>query len=210
MQARLGHRLARLPRLVVCAHDNDTVDTAHPADKQSLRDRLTEARGARSTEQINLARARIRSVVLDRHAEQGWSCVCGYLPLRTEPGSVELLRELADRGVRVLVPVLLADRDLDWAEWDEQPGAALGLGAIADADAVLAPALAVAADGTRLGRGGGSYDRALARVRTSVQVAALVFDEELVDALPTDPWDVRVSAVITPSGWRDVTNPATG
>ena len=186
------------------ADDNDTVDTVHPASKQALRDRLSAARLARTAEQIDLARARIRSVVLDRHAEQGWSCVCGYLPLRTEPGSVELLGGLADRGVRVLVPVLLADRDLDWAEWDGLPGAPLGPEAIADADAVLAPALAVASDGTRLGRGGGSYDRALARVRADAEVAALLFDDELVDALPSDPWDVRVRAVVTPTGWRAI------
>ena len=176
----------------------------HPAGKQALRERLSEARRARPDGEIESARARIRSAVLDRHAERGWSCVCGYVPLRTEPGSVELLGELADRGVRVLVPVLLADRDLDWAEWDGQPGAPIGAAAIGAADAVLAPALAAAADGTRLGRGGGSYDRALARVRTGAEIAALLYDEELVAALPSDPWDVPVGAVVTPSGWRDL------
>ena len=175
-----------------------------PVGKQALRERLAEVRRARSDADIELARARVRSAVLDRHAERGWSCVGGYLPLRTEPGSLELLEALADRGVRLLVPVLLADRDLDWAEWDGRPGEPIGPSAIADADAVLVPALAVALDGTRLGRGGGSYDRALARIPASAVVAALVYDEELVAALPTDPWDVRVSAVVTPSGWLDI------
>jgi 5-formyltetrahydrofolate cyclo-ligase len=70
------------------------------------------------------------------------------------------------------------------------------------ADAVLVPALAVGRDGVRLGRGGGSYDRALARVAPGTPRAALLFDEELVDALPADPWDVPVTDVVSPSGWR--------
>jgi 5-formyltetrahydrofolate cyclo-ligase len=71
---------------------------------------------------------------------------------------------------------------------------------------VLAPALAVARDGSRLGRGGGSYDRALARCPADAVLAAVVFDEEVVDVLPSDAWDVRVHLAVTPSGWRTLGN----
>ncbi len=64
------------------------------------------------------------------------------------------------------------------------------------------PALAVAADGTRLGRGGGSYDRALSRRAPGSTVAALVFDDEIVAALPHDVWDVAVDAAVSPAGWH--------
>jgi 5-formyltetrahydrofolate cyclo-ligase len=80
----------------------------------------------------------------------------------------------------------------------------LGVGAIVDADAVLVPALAVALDGTRLGRGGGSYDRALARRRPGCPAVALLFDGEVVAALPHDSWDAPVDGVITPAGWLDL------
>jgi 5-formyltetrahydrofolate cyclo-ligase len=131
--------------------------------------------------------------------------VAGYEPLPSEPGSYELLEELTARGVEVLVPVTLPDRDLDWRRAHSGPtDRTLGVGAVARVDCVLAPALAVAADGTRLGRGGGSYDRALARLPARTVVAALVYDDELVDALPRDAWDVAVDAVVTPSGWRDL------
>src|SRR5262249_28958165 len=121
---------------------------------------------------------------------------------RTEPGSTELLAALHAHRITVLVPVLLPDRDLDWADWTPAgSGAQLGVDAIGHVDLVLAPALAVARDGTRLGRGGGSYDRALARCATGTVLAALVFDEEVVAALPHDEWDVPVQAAVTPSGW---------
>ena len=76
----------------------------------------------------------------------------------------------------------------------------LGVQTVAEADLVLVPALAVGADGTRLGRGGGSYDRALARVPAGVPVVALLYDGELLPAVPSEPHDRRVTAVVTPSG----------
>ena len=196
--------------------------------KQQLRERLLAARRDRGPDEIDAARAGVRAAIRT-HAEQaGWRCVAGYLPLRTEPGSMDALADLRALGVRVLVPVLLADRDLDWTQWDgtqwngnqwngnqgDGPdqntpfSGPLGVDAIAAADAVLVPALAVAHDGTRLGRGGGSYDRALARVPAGVPRIALLFDGELVAELPREPWDQPVTAVITPSGVRPLPIPA--
>lgn len=171
------------------------------ADKQDLREEYLQERRALSADEIAAARAAVRAAVLAEQARAGWTSVAGYLPLRTEPGSRELLEELVRREVRVLVPVTLPDHDLDWVQL---PGdVPMGTDAIAAVDAVLVPALAVAADGTRLGRGGGSYDRALARVLPGTPIAALLYDTELVARLPGEAWDRPVTATVTPSGgWR--------
>ncbi|MDP9461630.1 MAG: 5-formyltetrahydrofolate cyclo-ligase, partial [Actinomycetota bacterium] len=85
----------------------------------------------------------------------------------------------------------------------EPLGPRLGPTAIGTADVIVVPALAVARDGVRLGRGGGYYDRALRHSRPDAVVVALVHDDELVDELPAEPHDHRVNAVVTPSGgWR--------
>ena len=175
-----------------------------PALKAQLRRTYSAARLGRDDAAIEQARATVCSIVLQRCERDGWRCVAGYLPLRTEPGSEQLLAGLRSLGVRVLVPVLLPDRDLDWTRWDgaQSPVRQLGVGAIAAADAVLVPALAVARNGVRLGRGGGSYDRALPHAAAGAPRAALLFDGELVDRLPADPWDVPVTDVITPGGWQ--------
>ena len=76
------------------------------------------------------------------------------------------------------------------------------MAAVADADVVLVPALAVGADGARLGRGGGSYDRALARVPAGRPRTALLYDGELLPGVPAEPHDQRVTGVVTPSGAR--------
>jgi len=138
--------------------------------------------------------------------------VAAYVPLSGEPAGPGLVDALAAVAARVLLPVLRDDRDLDWGVYAgparlvdgrfglRQPvGPLLGVAAIASADLVIVPAVAVDRTGMRLGRGGGSYDRALARVTTGL-VVALLYDGELVESVPADAHDRPVDAVITPSG----------
>lgn len=183
------------------------------ADKAQLRRGFAAARAARTPSELDDARARVRAHVMSRAVTEGWRAVAAYLPLRTEPGSTQLLAALCDGDVDVLVPVVLPDRDLDWTRWVEDgpgdpmapaPGPTLGRDAIAGVDAALVPAFAVSPSGTRLGRGGGSYDRALRRVGPGALVAAVVFDDEIVAELPADPWDVPVGWAVSPTGWTEL------
>ncbi len=141
--------------------------------------------------------------------------VAGYAAMGTEPPTEPVLDALLRRGVRVLLPVLRDDDDLDWAHYAgrdaltvgrhgiAQPrGPRLGVDAVAECDVVLCPALAVDAHGTRLGRGGGSYDRALPRLRAQTWTCALLFDGEVCDRLPHAHHDRPVHAAVTPSGVR--------
>lgn len=126
----------------------------------------------------NAARAAVLAPLLEGRR------VASYEAFGTEP--------VAPLPDGVLVPVLLPDRDLAWRTLDGEPGR------VEDVDVVLVPALAVDRSGTRLGRGGGSYDRALRRA--GGLVVALLHEGELVEELPAEPHDVRVHAVALPSG----------
>jgi 5-formyltetrahydrofolate cyclo-ligase len=154
----------------------------------------------------------LRDQVLDRPEVAAAGTIAAYYSVGTEPGTHALVFALWKRGSYVVLPVLLEDGDLDWASYEGPdslaPGPkgllqpvepARGTGTVARADVVLVPALAVDAAGHRLGRGGGSYDRALARVSGQVPTIALVYDNELVPALPTGSHDQRVRAVARPS-----------
>jgi len=138
--------------------------------------------------------------------------VAAYVSVGREPGTGSLLDALVARGHRVLLPVLRRDGDLDWCRYTdsaslapaargllEPVGSRLGVEAIGQADAVLCPGLAVDRNGLRLGRGGGSYDRALARVIRPTWVAVLLYDYEVIERVPIDLHDKRVDAAITPS-----------
>ncbi|HET9895181.1 MAG TPA: 5-formyltetrahydrofolate cyclo-ligase [Streptosporangiaceae bacterium] len=137
--------------------------------------------------------------------------IAAYVSIGAEPPTNALIYALWKRGCYVLLPVLRDDLDLDWASYEGpsslaagprgllQPTEPLrGVRAIASADFVVVPALAVGRDGYRLGRGGGSYDRALARVAPMVPTVALLYERELVDAVPVAEHDQRVSAVAQP------------
>jgi 5-formyltetrahydrofolate cyclo-ligase len=178
--------------------------------KRVLRSRLLAVRNALTADQLEAARAAVRRHVLvqmDAATAVGrpWYIVCGYQPLPTEPGSVALLEAMAERGAAVLVPLMRPDRDLDWTRWPA--GVPLGVDEVALATVLLVPALAVDGHGRRLGRGGGSYDRVLARVRADVPVAALLHRGEILDEVPADAWDRPVNAVVTPDGWLEIPAP---
>ena len=152
----------------------------------------------------------------------GAGTVAAYVSVGSEPGTRALLDALRARGVRVLLPALLPDNDLDWGVYEgeaslarvqhggrmalfEPAGERLGPDAVTAADAVLLPGLAVDTRGMRLGRGGGSYDRVLARLERAGAHPALVvllYDSEVVGHVPEEPHDQPVHAVVTPSGVR--------
>ncbi|MCV7418498.1 5-formyltetrahydrofolate cyclo-ligase [Mycolicibacterium litorale] len=141
--------------------------------------------------------------------------VCAYVPVGSEPGSLVLLDELLALGARVLLPVAQHDDadaplPLRWGEY--RPGhlvaARFGLrepappwlapDAVAEAAVVLVPALAVDRTGVRLGRGAGFYDRSLGSADPDALLIAVVRDDELVERLPSEPHDVRMTHALTP------------
>jgi 5-formyltetrahydrofolate cyclo-ligase len=181
--------------------------------KQNVRLAVLRAREAMSVRERADAGRFIRDAVLGRPEVEMAASVAAYVSFGTEPDTRSLLFALWKRGTYVLLPLLLPGGDLDWASYEgpdsltagrfgllEPTEPRRGVDAIKAADVVLAPALAVSPSGLRLGRGGGSYDRALARVGPNILTVGLVYDAELLDSVPAEPHDQRLRAVVTPSG----------
>ena len=80
-------------------------------------------------------------------------------------------------------------------------GEARGAESLKEADLIVIPALAASTDGTRLGQGGGWYDRALVHRCPGTPVVAAIFDDEVLEAgvIPAEPHDVPVDAIVTPT-----------
>ncbi len=180
--------------------------------KSDLRARLLSAR-AQLSPQVREEGGRFLRDALLELPEMGMAgTVAAYYSIGTEPDTRRLLYALWKRGTYVLLPLLQPDGELDWASYEGpdslvpgprgllEPGEpARGVDAVARADVVLVPALAVDASGNRLGRGGGSFDRALARVGPLIPVIALLYDHELLDAVPAEPHDRPVNATARPA-----------
>ena len=134
--------------------------------------------------------------------------VTSYAAVPGEPPTTAVNATLAAHGIRVLLPITLADLDLDWHDAADPAGTPLGRDAVALADLVLAPGLSVDPSGTRLGQGGGCYDKALPRRRAGTPVVVLLHPEELLGAddedLPHEAHDQRVDAVLTADGLTDL------
>ncbi|MGJ0119409.1 5-formyltetrahydrofolate cyclo-ligase [Williamsia sp. MIQD14] len=199
---------------------NDAVAEA----KSALRSRLVTARAdldpeARAADGGAIARWLDASPVPLRSGDT----VGAYVSIGTEPDTSALLTALADRGLRVLVPVT-ADGPataLTWARYTssddlapgrfglrEPTGERLPTDAVDAATLIFVPALAVDRAGTRLGRGAGYYDRSL--TATTADLVAVVYDGELLGEVPGDGHDVAMGWALTPhAGFTRLTRPGT-
>jgi 5-formyltetrahydrofolate cyclo-ligase len=186
------------------------------ASKAALREQLVAARGG-VADAVRAVEARMLCEHLEPVVSSG-STVCAYVPVGTEPGSIEMLDMLLRRSGRVLLPVARTSGPgnngtpvpLRWGEY--RPGAlvpgqwgllepaepVLPASALAEATLVIVPALAVDRRGVRLGRGRGFYDRSLNGRDPQARLVAIVRDVEFVDELPAEPHDVPMTHVITP------------
>ncbi|MDA8550048.1 5-formyltetrahydrofolate cyclo-ligase [Aquiluna sp.] len=160
--------------------------------KKELRAQLTEAR-PHSAEGLTEQLAAIFS-------SSGAKTIASYVPLANEPDVSEFNR-LAAQSTNLVLPRIMGD-SLEFASGEQvqgpfgiyQPsGEAVELASI---ELMLVPALAVDEKGNRLGKGKGFYDRVLGSFR-GLSVA-VVFDGEVIEAVPSESHDQRVAMIATP------------
>jgi len=184
-----------------------------PPAKVAVRDRLLTDRRRRPLAEVVTAAQAIAGHLTAAPEVRRAATVAAYVSMNGEPGTAPLLDALRAAGKRVILPVLLPDDDLDWATYEgaaelvaatrgllEPTGRLLGPDAVATADVVLVPGLAVDPSGVRLGRGGGSFDRALARVPVGTFTCVLLYDDEVGVPVPAEPHDRAVGWAATPAG----------
>jgi len=192
-------------------------------DKRLLRTGMCTARAERPAVDREADGARLAThapaliALAGRARDPNELTVAAYAGVAEEPPTRPLLDALATHGVTILLPVTATDEPrLDWAPYEgwerlatrrwgllEPTSAGLGERAIASAHLVLVPALAVDRDGHRLGRGRGYYDRALIHTDRDRRVA-VVYADELVAHVPTEPHDEDVGWVLTPDGLTEL------
>jgi 5-formyltetrahydrofolate cyclo-ligase len=182
------------------------------ADKRALRAELRERRSVMSETARDAAGRGIHEQLdrlVDQHGARSVSC---YLSTSTEPGTRAFIDAALARGIRVLLPISRTDGLLDWAVAvaggevvegllgiDEPTGDLLGPIAVNDVDLMIIPAAAVDSSGMRMGWGRGYFDKTLGSMARRPPVYAVVYDSELLDAVPADALDQPVTGVVTPT-----------
>ncbi|WP_297082490.1 5-formyltetrahydrofolate cyclo-ligase [uncultured Demequina sp.] len=191
--------------------------------KAQLRTSIRKARLHRSERRREELALELRDHVLELPEIATATCVSVYASRAHEPGTLPLIEALFERGVQVLIPRLGDGLRRGWTMYQgaddlierapgrppEPSGEFLPPEAIEQAQIVIVPALAVDSHGTRLGQGGGWYDRALEGLDPRVPIVALTYAAEFRGAgelpLPRESHDVGVHRVVTPQGLTDLT-----
>lgn len=186
-----------------------TGDASHR--KRALRVELRERRRQLSERERASATEALTAHLIDVTTRIGARSIAAYLPTNDEPNIRPFVDWALARHIKVLIPVSRADGLLDWAVTDgrdetegmfgmlEPTSDLLGPIAINDVDLIIVPAASVDRTGMRMGWGRGYFDRTLGSMERCPPVYAVVFDNELVDSVPSEVHDKRVDGAITPT-----------
>lgn len=190
----------------------DTMTDDLGNQKRALRAELRERRRITTAKERIAADAAITANLIELTTDLRGSSIAAYLSTPDEPGTRDFLAWACDNDIRVLLPISRADGLLDWAPYDGKgededllgmptpTSELLGPIAINSVDLIVVPAAAVDRTGMRMGWGRGYFDKTLGSMEACPPVYAVIFDEELVESVPTERHDQRVDGVVTPSG----------
>jgi 5-formyltetrahydrofolate cyclo-ligase len=138
--------------------------------------------------------------------------IAGYWRIKDEMDCQPILIRLMDEGRPVCLPVVTGDEEpLEFRLWEDgTPLYEAGFGTLAPSDLapkvtpdiIITPLLGFDARGTRLGYGGGYYDRTLERLSTKPLLVGLAFAAQEMDEIPHEAHDVPLDMVITETGIR--------
>jgi 5-formyltetrahydrofolate cyclo-ligase len=181
-------------------------------EKRALRAELRERRRNLTATEREAATDAFTQHLIELTTKSGAQAVSAYLPNADEPNIRAYLDWALEQGHRVLLPISRDDGLLDWVVadgeseedgpfgWPEPVGELLGPIAINDVDLIIVPAAAVDRSGMRMGWGRGYIDRTLGSMEKCPPVYAVIFDNEFLEAVPTELHDKPVNGVVTPSG----------
>jgi 5-formyltetrahydrofolate cyclo-ligase len=180
--------------------------------KRALRAELRERRRTRTSTERSTDDGQLTKQLESLTESLGVTYLAAYLSTPDEPSTREFLSWACKRGIRVILPISRDDGLLDWAPYDASDEMAdiqgmpaptsdvLSPMTINDVGLILVPAATVDRSGMRMGWGQGYFDRTLGSMESCPPVYAVIFDEELVDSVPSEVHDKRVDGVVTPGG----------
>jgi len=168
-------------------------------------------------------RARDSSAVCERlRMQRVWRearAILFYHPMADEPDIQPLIAEALDAGKIAGLPRYSADEgryeacevrdlalDLRPGNYGiHEPSSECSIFDLKKLDLILAPGIGFALNGLRLGRGKGYYDRLLAD--TPAFKCGVAFDWQLAVEISSEPHDIRLNSIVTPTRWHEVTGP---
>jgi 5-formyltetrahydrofolate cyclo-ligase len=142
-----------------------------------------------------------------------------YAPMTDEPDIWQLVRDSVAAGKTTALPRFVAEqnryvacliqdisRDVRSGQFGiREPHEVCATISVNRLDLILVPGVAFDFNGHRLGRGKGFYDQLLETV--GGPTCGVAFDEQILETVPVEPHDVRLSCILTPTRWKVVEGP---
>jgi 5-formyltetrahydrofolate cyclo-ligase len=182
-----------------------------PLSKETLRRAALEARKAFVATLSDADRA-----VLEQRLAESLTSLCakasivgGYAPLGSEISPILAIEEARAVGRIVAFPAFdHPAKPFRFRAGDPLTAGPFGImqpalkAPVVEPDLILVPLIAIDGRGTRLGRGKGHYDRALARLkRGGARLVGIGWPmQRLADTIPADDWDVPLEGFASPDG----------
>jgi 5-formyltetrahydrofolate cyclo-ligase len=194
---------------------------AAPASEETLRQAKKALRDAILARRDSLdpaLRRRHSQIITDKllalQPFRSAEVVCAYASFSSEFVTSAFLSAVKDSGKRLLLPrINRATRTLELREASDpasdlvpgvwgirEPSELCPIVPASEADFLLVPGVAFAANGARLGYGGGFYDRLLAAISLDIPRIAAAFALQIVDSIPTGSRDQPVHLIVTETG----------
>ena len=177
-------------------------------DRDCLRRSSARARAEIAAPERRRAADKIAKLFFEQPKFAAAHSVAGYAPIKGEIDPMPLMAKLHQNGARCALPAIRADKliFLSFAPNDSLIRGAYGiLEPSADKteikpELIFVPMLAFDDQGTRLGYGGGYYDRALA-AHSAIRIG-LAFAAQQISAIKPKPHDIPMHAILTEKNWH--------
>jgi 5-formyltetrahydrofolate cyclo-ligase len=176
-------------------------------DKGAIRTTLRRLRRQLAPEQVAAAGVAVAQLLRSLPQYQNARSLIAYIGHDNEVPTAALLEDAAACGRAIFLPRTgTAAEFVRWSLGEELVCGPGGIQQPSDTRAerlgsgpalALIPVVAWDACGTRLGRGGGFYDRALLGIAGDILRVGLAYEFQELEQVPRDPWDVGVQYVIT-------------
>jgi 5-formyltetrahydrofolate cyclo-ligase len=163
----------------------------------------TQVLSNRSAKMASETAGQIGTQLLKLCSQLGAKSVGIYLSFGSEPVTDAFVVAAKAAGISLSAPRTGPDSSMEFARL-EGPTKSSEIVEPDELDLIIAPALSVDLSGNRLGRGGGFFDRYLEQF--DGPVAGVVYENELVPELPSEPHDKPVQYAVTPSKIQPLTS----
>lgn len=188
--------------------------SAYKEWRNNTRNEIRQKRKALHEDEVAKCSELVRRVVLEHEFLKQNRCIASYHSFSGEIDTVEINKALRLAGHHMALPVIHPEEKglMDFYSYEKPEDLILNRFKIPEPvvseenlvqpnhlEVVIVPLVGFNEKGERLGMGGGYYDRMLKKISCECLTLGLAYDFQLIPEIKSQPWDMPLDEVITPT-----------